>query len=84
MQTVSVALEGVLAIPAHEISLASASGMLHEHDRQRQPVFRLFDTLDDPNRPAIEMLDGTRISYSDLIARAGQMANAGCARRQAR
>jgi len=36
---------------------------------------RLFDTLDDSNRLAIEMLDGTRISYGDLIARAGQMAN---------
>jgi malonyl-CoA/methylmalonyl-CoA synthetase len=36
---------------------------------------RLFDNLDDPNRLAIEMLDGTRISYADLIARAGQMAN---------
>ena len=36
---------------------------------------RLFDGLDDPNRLAIEMLDGTRISYGDLIARAGQMAN---------
>src|SRR6201995_1930294 len=36
---------------------------------------RLFDTLDNPNRLAIEMLDGTKISYGDLIARAGQMAN---------
>src|SRR5437588_12880054 len=36
---------------------------------------RLFDDLDDPNRLAIEMLDGTHISYGDLIARAGQMAN---------
>ena len=36
---------------------------------------RLFDNLDDPNRLAIEMLDGARISYGDLIARAGQMAN---------
>src|SRR5437588_9819018 len=36
---------------------------------------RLFDGLDDPARLAIEMLDGTRISYGDLIARAGQMAN---------
>src|SRR5437773_9962932 len=36
---------------------------------------RLFDGLDDPSRLAIEMLDGTRISYGDLIARAGQMAN---------
>ena len=46
---------------------------------------RLFDTLDDPNRLAIEMLDGTRISYGDLIARAGPDGErAGCARRQAR
>src|SRR3954452_7466053 len=36
---------------------------------------RLFDHLDDPSRLAIEMLDGTKISYADLIARAGQMAN---------
>src|SRR6478752_423195 len=36
---------------------------------------RLFDNLDDPNRLAIEMLDGARISYGDLIACAGQMAN---------
>ena len=36
---------------------------------------RLFDSLDDPNRLAIETIDGQRISYGDLIARAGQMAN---------
>ena len=36
---------------------------------------RLFDQLDDPSRLAIEELDGTRISYADLIARAGRMAN---------
>ena len=36
---------------------------------------RLFDKLDDPKRLAIEELDGTRISYADLIVRAGQMAN---------
>lgn len=36
---------------------------------------RLFDGLDDPNRLAIETFDGKRISYGDLIARAGQMAN---------
>src|SRR3979490_2676671 len=36
---------------------------------------RLFDNLDDPNRLAIEMLDGQHISYGDLVARAGQMAN---------
>src|SRR5205085_7188232 len=36
---------------------------------------RLFDGLEDPNRLAIETLDGTRITYADLIARAGQMAN---------
>src|SRR3954447_7764588 len=36
---------------------------------------RLFDGLDDPSRLAIETLDGQRISYGDLIARSGQMAN---------
>lgn len=36
---------------------------------------RLFDGLDDPKRLAIETHDGVRISYGDLIARAGQMAN---------
>jgi malonyl-CoA/methylmalonyl-CoA synthetase len=36
---------------------------------------RLFDNLDDPKRLAIETHDGSRISYGDLIARAGQMAN---------
>ena len=36
---------------------------------------RLFDKLEDPSRLAIEQIDGTRISYADLIARAGQMAN---------
>src|ERR1700761_5736491 len=36
---------------------------------------RLFDGLDNPSRLAIEMLDGTNISYGDLIALAGQTAN---------
>src|SRR3954469_25884564 len=36
---------------------------------------RLFDRLDDPKRLAIETVDGQRISYGELIARAGQMAN---------
>jgi malonyl-CoA/methylmalonyl-CoA synthetase len=36
---------------------------------------RLFDGLDDPKRLAIETADGARISYGDLIARSGQMAN---------
>src|SRR6266849_9652070 len=36
---------------------------------------RLFDGLDDPNRLAIETTNGQRISYGDLISRAGQMAN---------
>ena len=35
----------------------------------------LFDRLDDPNRLAIETLDGQRVSYGDLVARTGQMAN---------
>src|ERR1700742_3463722 len=36
---------------------------------------RLFEGLDDPKRLAIETLEGKHISYGDLIARAGQMAN---------
>ncbi len=36
---------------------------------------RLFDGLDDPSRLAIETADGQHISYGDLMARAGQMAN---------
>ena len=36
---------------------------------------RLFDGLDDPARLAIEMIDGQRIGYGELIARTGQMAN---------
>src|ERR1700730_8681752 len=36
---------------------------------------RLFDGLDDPSRIAIETIDGARISYGELISRAGQMAN---------
>lgn len=41
---------------------------------------RLFDGLDDAKRLAIETHDGARISYGDLIARAGQMANVLAAR----
>jgi malonyl-CoA/methylmalonyl-CoA synthetase len=41
---------------------------------------RLFDGLDDPGRLAIETVDGQRISYGDLIARAGQTANVLAAR----
>jgi malonyl-CoA/methylmalonyl-CoA synthetase len=36
---------------------------------------RLFDGVDDLNRLAIETIDGQRISYGELVARAGQMAN---------
>src|ERR1700753_1421743 len=36
---------------------------------------RLFNRLDDPNRLAIETIDGKHISYGDLIGRAGQIAN---------
>lgn len=36
---------------------------------------RLFDGLDSPARLAIETQDGAHISYGDLMARAGQMAN---------
>src|SRR2546430_13555333 len=36
---------------------------------------RLFDGLDDPTRLAIETIDGQRVSYGEVISRAGQMAN---------
>src|SRR5260370_35439314 len=36
---------------------------------------RLFDALDDPNRLVIETADGQRVSYGELISRAGQVAN---------
>src|ERR1700704_1367622 len=36
---------------------------------------RLFDGNDDPSRLAIETIDGQRISYGDLVAQAGQIAN---------
>jgi malonyl-CoA/methylmalonyl-CoA synthetase len=36
---------------------------------------RLFDDLDDPSRLAIETVDGRHISYGELVARAGQIAN---------
>ena len=36
---------------------------------------RLFDSLDDPNRLAIETIDGQHISYAELMVRAGRMAN---------
>jgi malonyl-CoA/methylmalonyl-CoA synthetase len=36
---------------------------------------RLFDDLDDAGRLAIETLDGRRITYSDLIAFSGRLAN---------
>src|ERR1700710_3087442 len=42
--------------------------------------YRLFAGLDDPDRRAIETVDGQRISYGDLIARAGQIANVLAAR----
>lgn len=41
---------------------------------------RLFDGLDEPKRLAIETQDGAHISYGDLIARTGQMANVLAAR----
>jgi malonyl-CoA/methylmalonyl-CoA synthetase len=37
---------------------------------------RLFDGVEDLNRLAIETIDGQHISYGELVARAGQMANA--------
>ena len=45
---------------------------------------RLFDGLDDPNRLAIETTEGERITYGDLIARSGRVANVLIARQQER
>jgi malonyl-CoA/methylmalonyl-CoA synthetase len=36
---------------------------------------QLFDNLDNAGKTAIEASDGTRISYGELIARSGQIAN---------
>src|SRR5580700_7115083 len=36
---------------------------------------RLFDGVDDLNRLAIETIDGQHISYGELVARTGRMAN---------
>jgi len=36
---------------------------------------RLFDHLDEPGRLAIETAEGARISYGDLVAQAGRIAN---------
>ncbi|MDB5627169.1 MAG: malonyl-CoA synthase, partial [Tardiphaga sp.] len=41
---------------------------------------RLFDDLDDTSRLAIETPEGSHISYGDLIAFAGQIANVLAAR----
>src|ERR1700676_5065670 len=47
----------------------------HETIMNANLFSRLFDGLDDPSRLAIETIDGARISYGELISRAGQMAN---------
>lgn len=46
-----------------------------KHAANANLFFRLFDGLDTPARLAIETQDGAHISYGELIARAGQMAN---------
>ena len=47
----------------------------HETIMNANLFSRLFDRVDDPNRLAIELIDGHRISYGELISGAGQMAN---------
>ncbi len=62
---------GAIAPPPPECNNATGNTIMNAN------LFaRLFDHLDDPNRLAIETLDGRRISYGDLIARAGKVANA--------
>src|SRR3954467_1165435 len=81
MQTVSVASLGRFLL----IQPSVLTGLVGRALRSRKSCMnqaananlfsRLFDGLDDPKRLAIETHDGGRISYGDLIARAGQMAN---------
>ena len=61
---------GAIATPPPECNTATGNTIMNAN------LFaRLFDNLDDPHRLAIETLDGRRISYGDLIARAGKVAN---------
>ena len=61
---------GAIATPPPECNNATGNTIMNAN------LFaRLFDHLDDPERLAIETLDGRRISYGDLIARAGKVAN---------
>src|SRR5262249_45012055 len=77
MPTVSVAFSGAFLLiqrfPSRCPPPLGDSCM--NHPPNAHLFSRLFDGLDDPNRLAIETHDGGRISYGDLIACAGQMAN---------
>src|SRR5580704_10660924 len=78
MQTVSVAFLGAFLLmqPSLPASQPPAPRDFCMNQAANANLFsRLFDDLDDPNRLAIETVDGRHISYGDLVARAGQMAN---------
>src|SRR5260370_843192 len=73
MQTVSVAFQRAFLLLQPP---GTALGECCMNTAANANLFsRLFDSLDDPNRLAIETADGQRISYDDLIARTGRVAN---------
>src|SRR6266436_3963621 len=78
MQSVSVAFQRAFLLlqPPGTALPGTAPGECCMNTAANANLFsRLFDSLDDPNRLAIETLDGQRITYGDLIARVGRMAN---------
>src|SRR6266436_4289022 len=78
MQSVSVAFQRAFLLlqPPGTALPGTAPGECCMNTAANANLFsRLFDSLDDSNRLAIETLDGQRITYGDLIARTGKMAN---------
>src|SRR5689334_18467487 len=75
MQSVSVAFSGAFLLIQPKSAFATCGNCRMNTSANANLFSRLFDHLDDPHRLAIETLDGGRISYGELIARAGQMAN---------
>src|SRR5690242_4757957 len=75
MPTVSVAFSGAFLLMQPLPGRPPSGNVCMNHAANANLFSRLFDGLHDPARLAIETLDGGRITYGDLIARAGQMAN---------
>jgi malonyl-CoA/methylmalonyl-CoA synthetase len=68
-------VRAVFANPARKFQAIALQGMLHEHHRSANLFSRCSTSSTIPPGSRSRCLDGTRISYADLIARAGQMAN---------